>query len=121
MTLLRLPESLYSGHVIKLVDIKNAPVVADLDILPEAMPATYFPLSFFIIYCVFEGAGSLAIRRHFNDLNVTKSEVLNEGYTFANNAAYTFAFPVSLDETINFRYSNNTTVTKLVLMESQVE
>jgi len=118
--LLRIPESLYSGHVIKLTDIKNAVVLADTDILDEALPATYFPLSFFIIYCVFDDAGSLKIRRHFKDLNVTKDEVLNEGYPFYGTGAYIFSFPVSLDETINFRYSQNTTVTKLTVIESQI-
>ena len=120
VNILRLPSSLYSGRVIKLVDVKNAAVVANTDILDEALPATYFPLSFFIIYCVFDDAGSLKIRRHFNDLNITKDEVLNEGYPFYEKGAYIFSFPVSLDETINFHYSQNTTVTKLVVIESQI-
>lgn len=117
----RQADSLFSGHVDKLIDIRNIAISAGVDILPRNQSATYKPISFFMVYTVFEAAGSLVIRRTFTDLgNVTKSEVLNEGYPFADNAAYIFAFPVSPNETINFQYSANTTCTKLTLLESQV-
>ena len=118
--MMRIPESLFSGYSTLLADIRNQPVLENADILPESLAATYKPISFFMIYVVFENSGSLIIRRTFTDLGATKSEVLNEGYPFADNAAYTFAFPVSLNEKINFQYSQNTTATKLTLIESQV-
>lgn len=118
--LLRIPGTLYTGRTINLADIKNSAVVANVDILAEALQPTYYPMSFFIIYCTFDDTGSLKIRRHFNDLNVTKDETLNEGYPFYASAAYIFSFLVSSDETINFQYSQNTTVTKLAVIESQV-
>lgn len=118
--LLRIRNSLFSGHVDKLADIRNEAIAAGDDILPQSYAATFKPVSFFMVYAVFELSGSLVIRRTFTDLGVTKTEVLNEGYPMAENAAYIFAFPVSEDETINFQYSQTTTCTKLTLLESQV-
>ena len=116
----RIAESLFSGHVDKLRDIRNTAIASGVDILPQNQAATYKPVSFFMVYAVFELSGSLVIRRTFTDLGVTKTEVLNEGYPMADNAAYIFAFPVSENETINFQYSQTTTCTKLTLLESQV-
>jgi hypothetical protein len=117
---LRIPESLFSGHTLKIADVRNQAILADTNILPDSLPPMYKPASFFMVYCCFENAGALAVRRTFTDLGVTKSEFLNEGFPFANNAAYIFAVEVSEDEEINFWYTNNTVATKLTVIESQI-
>jgi len=116
----RIPESQFSGYTLRLADIRNQAITAETNILSQDQPCTYKPFSFFLVYCSFENSGGLVIRRTFTDLGVTKSEVLNEGFPFADRAAYIFAFPVSEDELINFQYSQNTTAIKLTLMESQI-
>ena len=116
----RLPETLFSGYTQKLADIRVHPITANTNILTENQPPTYKPMSFFMVYAVFENTGSLMIRRTFTDLSTTRSEILNENFALGANSAYIFAFPVSEDETINFWFTNNTTVTKLTLLESQI-
>ena len=116
----RLPETLFSGYTQKLADIKVQPISANTNILAENQPPTYRPMSFFLVYAVFENTGSLMIRRTFTDLFTTRSEILNENFALGANSAYIFAFPVSEDETINFWFTNDMTVTKLTLLESQI-
>lgn len=116
----RLPETLYSGHVIRVANVRNQAISANTNILTQNIVPTFTPSAFMVIYAVFSGTGSLFIRRTFTDLGVTQNEVLNEGFPFADHAAYTFSFPLDEDESLNFQYSQSVTVKKLVLYESQV-
>lgn len=116
----RIPETLYSGHVIRVANVRNQAITANTNILSINIEPTFTPSAFMIIYCVFSATGSLTVKRRYEHTGTTVDEVLNEGFPFAADAAYSFSFPLDQDESINLQYSQNATVSKLVLYESQV-
>lgn len=114
-------EPLFSGKVRKRADIRNVAITQDTNIIAENIKPGYTPLASFVIYACFETQGQLKVRRKFTDLNVTKTEILNEGNNLVSECAYIFAIPVSENETINIWFSTNTVATKLLIIESQIE
>jgi hypothetical protein len=116
----RIPETLYSGHVIVVANIRNQAITANTNILSINLKPTFTPSAFIIFYGAFSATGSLVIKRTYTDLGSTVTEVLNEGFPFAADAAYSFSFPLDRNETLNLQYSQNATVNKMVLYESQV-
>lgn len=86
----------------------NTAVTANTDIFAAVLTPSYATPqhnTYFRIYCAFDTAGVLTVRR--TQGGVTVSENLNSGAALAANAAYAFDIVVRENQTMQLRYSAN--------------
>ena len=96
----------------------NTAVTADTDIFTAALSpsrASSFYPTIFRIYCTFDTAGVLSVRRTENGVTVT--EEFNSGNELTPSAAYVFDILVNWNQTINLRYGVDATVLMLNVSE----
>jgi hypothetical protein len=101
------------------VDIFNKAVLANQNILTADIVPDHTPISYFVIYVAMQSTGTLSVMRTAGAQTV--SEQLNNNSAFVANTGYTFTIPVSQNETINLRYDNNVTISKLLIVEVMEE
>lgn len=92
----------------------NESVTAATDIFSTALSPLATP-TYFRIYATFAATGILTVRR--TKSGVTVSEELNSGANLVANSAYVFDIIVDENESINLRYSVNSTALKLIVSE----
>jgi hypothetical protein len=100
------------------VDVFNLGVTANTNILAKDIVPTHTPVSYFVLYCSFQAAGTLNVKR--TKAGVTVTEGLNAATDLNANAAYIFAIRASSLETINFQYTVTTTMSKLLVTEGDI-
>ena len=96
----------------------NTAVTAAADIFAAVLTPSYATAqhnTYFRIYCTFDTAGVLTVRR--TQAAVTISENLNSGANLTANAAYVFDIVIRKNQTIQLRYSVNANALELSVSE----
>jgi hypothetical protein len=107
----------HSGKIVEKGSITNTAVSANANLFATGLTPSRRPLSEFVIYAVFQGAGKLKVFRTIAAGTTLAGEVLNTDVDLVANSAYVFSVPVTYGETINIQFTAAVTVTKLVVME----
>lgn len=96
----------------------NKSITLNTDIYPSYILPTKLP-ALLAIYCTFDTAGVLSLRRKF--LATTVTEKLNSGNNLSSNSAYMFEVFVDSGESVNLQYSATATALSLKIISEDMD